>query len=94
MQQYQELCILWEIYDENSARILNGINVTVKAGSSGGDDIESDDEIKSNAPKFYSTQNRAVTLEDYKVITQRLYSAIADIIVYGGETEEPPNMVV
>ena len=41
-----------EIYDENSARILNGINVTVKAGSSGGDDIESDDSIKANAPKF------------------------------------------
>ena len=41
--------------------------------------------------KFYSAQNRAVTLEDYKIITQRLYSAIADIIVYGGETEEPPE---
>ena len=41
-----------EIYDENSARILNGINVTVKAGSTGGDDIESDDAIKTNAPKI------------------------------------------
>ena len=80
-----------EIYDENNARILNGINVTVKAGSTGGDDIESDDAIKTNAPKFYSAQNRAVTLEDYKIITQRLYSAIADIIVYGGENEEPPE---
>ena len=80
-----------EIYDENSSRILNGINVTVKSSSSGGDDIESDEAIKANAPKFYSAQNRAVTLEDYKVITQRLYSAIADIIVYGGETEEPPE---
>ena len=80
-----------EIYDENSSRILNGINVTVISSSSGGDDIESDELIKANAPKFYSAQNRAVTLEDYKVITQRLYSAIADIIVYGGETEEPPE---
>ena len=80
-----------EIYDEENARILTGINVSVKNGSSGGDDIESDSIIKANAPKFYSAQNRAVTLEDYKVITQRLYSAIADIIVYGGETEEPPE---
>ena len=80
-----------EIYDENSSRILNGITVTVRSSSSGGDDIESDELIKANAPKFYSAQNRAVTLEDYKVITQRLYSAIADIIVYGGETEEPPE---
>lgn len=80
-----------EIYDEENARILTGINVSVKNGSSGGDNIESDSIIKANAPKFYSAQNRAVTLEDYKVITQRLYSAIADIIVYGGETEEPPE---
>ena len=80
-----------EIYDEKNARVLSGINVTVKAGSTGGDDVESDQGIKQNAPKFYSAQNRAVTLEDYKVITQRLYSAIADIIVYGGETEEPPE---
>ena len=80
-----------EIYNENSARVLTGINVSVKSGSIGGDDIESNDTIKANAPKFYSAQNRAVTLEDYKVITQRLYSAIADIIVYGGETEQPPE---
>jgi hypothetical protein len=80
-----------EIYDEESSRILTGIGVSVKSGSTGGDNIESDDLIKANAPKFYSAQNRAVTLEDYKIITQNLYSAIADIIVYGGETEEPPE---
>ena len=80
-----------EVYDENNARVISGISINVKSGSIGGDDIESDDLIKSNAPKFYSAQNRAVTLEDYKIITQRLYSAIADIIVYGGESEEPPE---
>ena len=80
-----------EIYDENNSRVISGVNVTVKSGSRGGDDIESDELVRANAPKFYSAQNRAVTLEDYKIITQRLYSAIADIIVYGGETEEPPE---
>lgn len=80
-----------EIYDEESARILNNIGVTVKSGSSGGDDIEPSETVQANAPKFYAAQNRAVTLEDYKIITQRLYSSIADIIVYGGETEEPPE---
>ena len=80
-----------EIYDESLNRILTGITTTVMAGSEGGDEIETEVTIKKNAPKFYSSQNRAVTLEDYKVITQRLYSAIADIIVYGGETEEPPE---
>lgn len=80
-----------EIYDESLSRILTGITTTVVSGSEGGDDIETETVIKRNAPKFYSSQNRAVTLDDYKVITQRLYSAIADIIVYGGETEEPPE---
>ena len=80
-----------EIYDEDLDRILTGITTTVVVGSEGGDDIEDSEVIRKNAPAFYSSQNRAVTLEDYKVITQRLYSAIADIIVYGGETEEPPE---
>ncbi len=80
-----------QIYDETLNRILTGITTTVVVGSEGGDDIEDDEVIRKNAPAFYSSQNRAVTLEDYKVITQRLYSAIADIIVYGGETEEPPE---
>ena len=80
-----------EIYDENLNRVLTGITTTVVVGSEGGDDIEDSEVIRKNAPAFYSSQNRAVTLEDYKVITQRLYSAIADIIVYGGETEEPPE---
>ena len=80
-----------EIYDEDLNRVLTGITTTVVVGSEGGDDIEDSEIIRKNAPAFYSSQNRAVTLEDYKVITQRLYSAIADIIVYGGETEEPPE---
>ena len=35
-----------EIYNENSARVLTGINVTVKSGSTGGDDIESDEQLR------------------------------------------------
>lgn len=80
-----------EIYDENLNRVLTGISISVVTGSEGGDDIEDIEVIKRNAPQFYSSQNRAVTLDDYKVITQKLYSAIADIIVYGGETESPPE---
>jgi hypothetical protein len=80
-----------EIYDENLNRVLQNITTTVVAGSDGGDEIEDNEIIRRSAPQFYASQNRAVTLNDYKVITQRLYSAIADIIVYGGESEEPPE---
>jgi hypothetical protein len=80
-----------EIYDENLNRVLQNITTTVVTGSDGGDEIEDNEVIRRSAPQFYASQNRAVTLNDYKVITQRLYSAIADIIVYGGESEEPPE---
>lgn len=80
-----------EIYDNDLNRILNNISVTLVSKSEGGDAEETSEQIKKNAPKFYSSQNRAVTLDDYKIITQKLYSSIADIIVYGGETESPPE---
>ena len=80
-----------EIYDDESRRVLNNISVTVVSGSEGGDAAEDSEAIKKNAPAFYSSQNRAVTLEDYKVITQRIYPSISDIIVYGGENESPPE---
>jgi len=80
-----------EIYDENLQRQLNNISVTLISKSEGGNDVESIQEIKNSAPKFYSSQNRAVTLDDYKIIIQKLYASIADIIVYGGENESPPE---
>jgi len=80
-----------EIYDDNSNRILNNISTLVISKSAGGSDVETVEQIKLNAPKFYSSQNRAVTLDDYKIILQRIFPAIADIIVYGGEDESPPE---
>jgi len=57
----------------------------------GGTDIESVAKIKFNAPKFYGTQNRAVTAEDYAAIVRDIYPAIADIITFGGEEDNPPE---
>lgn len=80
-----------EIYDNNLSRVFDNITATLISKSEGGDDAETSEQIKINAPKFYSSQNRAVTLDDYKVIVQKLYSSISDIIVYGGESESPPE---
>jgi len=57
--------------------------------SSGGEDIESVSKIKFNAPRYFSTQDRAVTAQDYAAIVRNIYPAISDIIVYGGENEVP-----
>ena len=57
----------------------------------GGSEIESVKKIKFNAPKFYGTQNRAVTAADYAAIVREIYPAIADIITFGGEEDDPPE---
>lgn len=80
-----------EIYDQNGTRILNGITVSTVSSAEGGEDEETVESIKKNAPLFYSSQNRAVTLEDYKAIVRKIFPAAQDIIVYGGEEEQPPE---
>lgn len=70
------------------------INVSVPSapeGTSGGEDIESIDKIKKNAPKMYGAQDRAVTADDYEAIIRRIYPATSDIIIFGGEEDNPPQ---
>lgn len=59
--------------------------------SSGGADRESMDSVKFNAPRFYSSQGRAVTGEDYTNILLSEIPDIESIIVWGGEEEDPPK---
>tara|TARA_B100000902_G_scaffold184794_1_gene177340 strand:+ start:2709 stop:4514 length:1806 start_codon:yes stop_codon:yes gene_type:complete len=68
---------------------VKNISTVVKAY--GGEDIESISKIKYLAPKFFSSQNRAVTSSDYEVIVQNVYPAVSDIIVFGGEEQVPPD---
>jgi len=67
--------------------VLNNLNVP----ADGGEEIESISKIKFNAPKFYGTQNRAVTADDYAAIVRNIYPAVADIITYGGEDARVPE---
>ena len=65
------------------------INTTAPA--SGGDVAETIDSIKFRAPRHYQTQERAVTIDDYKTILMENYSEIRAVHVYGGETLSPPQ---
>ena len=79
--------------DENGSSVtvpFSVSNISTSSIASGGADIESIDKIKYNAPKLYGSQNRAVTTNDYKAIVRNLYPAVSDIIVFGGEDQEPP----
>ena len=65
------------------------INSTVAAA--GGEAIETTASIKYTAPKAYGTQDRAVTSQDYEAIVRRVYPATSDIIIFGGEDQDPPE---
>lgn len=66
------------------------VNNSQTQAASGGAEIEGIDKIKYNAPKYFGTQNRAVTAQDYAAIARNIYPAIADIITFGGEEQDPP----
>ena len=67
------------------------INIVTNSKASGGEDIETIEKIKYMAPKFFASQNRAVTSSDYEVIARNVYPAVSDVIVFGGENQSPPG---
>lgn len=77
--------------DSNQVYPITVSNVETVSSASGGAAIESIDKIRFNAPKLYATQNRAVTAADYAAIVRKIYPAVSDIIVYGGEEERYPE---
>ncbi len=79
--------------DENNTPLTLPFSISsivTNSAASGGATIETVDKIKYNAPKFYGSQNRAVTSNDYKAIVRNIYPAVSDIIVFGGEDQVPP----
>lgn len=75
----------------NSGFTLSVSGLTTVSSANGGEDIESISKIKFNAPKYFGTQNRAVTASDYAAIVRNIYPAVADIIIFGGEEDDPPE---
>jgi hypothetical protein len=71
--------------------VATDITVTTVSNSAGGDDKESVESIKKNAPRAFATQQRLVTAEDYKaIILQRYSSVLEDCIAWGGNDNVPP----
>jgi hypothetical protein len=66
-------------------------SITSTVASAGGEEIESTQKIKYTAPKAYGTQDRAVTSQDYEAIVRQVYPATSDIIIFGGEDQDPPQ---
>ena len=65
-------------------------DITVSTPSYNGANQESIDSIKYNAPRYFATQQRAVSIEDYaSIISSNFGGEVDDVNVYGGETIEP-----
>jgi len=73
--------------------ISAGISLmTTGLSASGGETIESVESVRKFAPRIYSSQNRAVTSNDYEsLIPARIYPETESISVFGGEDLIPPQ---
>ena len=73
---------------------VNGFSnatITTLTAATGGSEKESIDSIKFKATKFYTSQNRLVTLIDYKAKVQEYYPNADAVAVWGGEDNDPPQ---
>ena len=73
--------------------VTEGISLlTPEFSSRGGSAIEEVESVRKYAPKVYSTQNRAVTADDYEtLIPAKIYPDTESISVFGGEELIPPQ---
>ena len=80
-------------YTRADAQTTGTVTPTITATSSatGGTVAETIDSIKYNAPKAFKTQDRAVTLEDYKSMVINKYTNASSVSVWGGEDNDPPD---
>ena len=82
-------------YVRNSVEIFvtSGISlISSVLPSSGGESIESIDSIRKYAPQVYTTQNRALSANDYEIlIPNKIYPETESISVFGGEELIPPQ---
>ena len=74
----------------NNVGGYSNVFVTTATAAFGGSDRETVESIKFNAPKHYETQNRAVTVNDYRRIISTEYADADSIAVWGGEDNETP----
>ena len=79
--------------DGEEYTVTSGISLlTTDYSSRGGDSIEAVESVRKFAPKIYSTQNRAVTADDYEtLVPSKIYPDTESISVFGGEELVPPQ---
>ena len=72
-----------------TALVNSTYTVTTLTNASGGTEKETMESVRFNAPLTFTSQNRAVTAEDYKAIILKSFSNISSISTWGGEDNDP-----
>ena len=67
------------------------VTISTVTPAADGSERESTESIKLNAPRYFASQNRAVTKEDYINLLVAKYPQIKTVNVYGGEEVDPPQ---
>ena len=89
--EVQKFTFIGSLTDSLGITPANGdVTLTTKEKSQQGSKAETVESIKYMAPRYYSSQYRAVTAQDYAVITKKIYSNADSVIAYGGDSLNPP----
>ncbi len=64
--------------------------MTITSNSTGGQGPQSNESVRFLAPKSFQAQNRAVTLDDFKIMLREKGTNVKSSIVWGGEDNDPP----
>ena len=78
---------------DNADRVVTtGVSaISLTNASTGGGNIETVDSVRKYAPLKYASQNRAVTSEDYEVLTKQVFPETESVSAFGGEELDPPQ---
>lgn len=69
---------------------INVQDVTTVSKSTGGADFESIESIRFSAPRYFATQQRAISSDDYaSLVISKFGGEISDVVIYGGQELEP-----
>jgi len=75
--------------DQIGGEYKDNVTVSSAVSSYGGSDKETIEQVRFRAPYFYTTQNRAVTKNDYETLLLKDYNYIDSVSVWGGEDNDP-----
>lgn len=80
------------LVDNDDRVVTTGVSaISLTNPSTGGGNIESVDSVRKYAPLKYAAQNRAVTSQDYEVLTKQIFPETESVSAFGGEELNPPQ---